>query len=233
MKHNIKGIVLDGAAYKAVKPVSNATITTAAESADALAIVMGEYIEAKAALKSAEAGVSKIGTDAVAATKAEAVRLRDEATRRTDADAKYSDAVYDKAFEVAKIHVELNGVYAPLHQYATGEVGITAPVTYATPLGDREFAPEITAGNRAAVDSFKPVTRSAPNTAAIIVKPSAEIVALRGLVAARARYETACQALADALGVYADCHDALDAEVKTEAQSVEAAVAVQKERDAM
>lgn len=233
MKQDIKTILLDGAAYKVVKPVSTTTITTAAEAADALAIVIGEYIEAKSALNAAEVKAAKIGLKSVTAMKAEASRLREEASKRSAVCTSYSQSVCDKCFEVAKIHKGLNGDFVPLRIYATGEIEITRPVTYPTPCGARVFAPEITDECRAAIDSFKPVLHGVPDTSAIVVRPLAAIVALRELATARARYETANQALVAALDIYDDCHDALDAEAKTEAASVEAAVAVQNKRNAM
>ena len=86
--------------------------------------------------------------------------------------------------------------------------------------------------NRAALAAFKPLRRNPPDTSALRVSAGAEAAPFSGLIAARARYETACQALADTLKICEDALSALAAEADAEAGSVEKAAAIQAQRDA-
>lgn len=224
---------LDGTAVKALTPASTATITTAAESMDALAIVAAEYVEAADALKQAEAKVAAIGKKELAAMKTTAAALHAEAETRKATEAQYAEDVFAKCYDAAKIHPALNGHINALREYATGAVKIDQPVKYiGNGLTETEYAPAVTDENREAVATFAPVRKATPNTAAILLQPGEAVVAIRELDTARTRYETAAQALADALHVYNECHAALNIEATAEAESVRKATAEQAKRDA-
>lgn len=222
---------LDGAAWKLIRCVGNPTIDAAAVALDALAIAAAEYGTAKLELENAEAEAAKCGAELAERIKGVAGRLRAEADRRrADADA-YGAGVSEKCLAVAKIHPAINGVLHALMQYATGEARIDGAATALINGFPREFVPEITDANRAAVAAFRPVRRNPPDTSALEV-PDAVAGAFARLEAARTRYETACRTLADALYVCRDCNAALAAEAATEAESVKRALELQAERDA-
>ncbi len=222
---------LDGAAWKLIRCVGNPTIDAAAVALDALAIAVAEHGAAKIELDKAEAEAAKCGAELAERIKGVAGRLRAEADRRrADADA-YGAGVSEKCLQVAKIHPMINGVLSALMQYATGEVKIDGAATALINGWPREFTPEVSDANRAAVAAFKPVRRNPPDTSALEV-PDAVAGAFARLEAARTRYETACRTLADALYVCRDCNAALAAEAATEAESVKRALELQAERDA-
>lgn len=222
---------LDGAAVRLIRCVGNPTIDAAAVALDALAIAAAEYGTAKLELENAEAEAAKCGAEIAERIKAVADRLRAEADRRrADADA-YGAGVSEKCLQVAKIHPMINGVLSALMQYATGEARIDGAVTALINGWPREFTPEVTDANRAAVAAFKPVRRNPPDTSALEV-PDAVAGAFARLEAARTRYDTACRTLADALYVSRDCNAALADEAATEAESVKRALELQAERDA-
>ena len=231
MKNEIKTATLDGVAWKAVKAADNGTINTAAEAADALSIAAGEWLEARLAVEKAEADAAAAGKRGVAAIKAVADRLHDKIKKRKKATDAYGEELFAKEAEVATLHPGLCGVLAALMQYATGEVKIDKPLAYIDLTG-REYVPEVTDENRAALAAFKPLRRNPPDTSALRVSVGAEAAPFSGLIAARTRYETACQALADTLKIYEDALSALAAEADAEAESVEKALAIQAERDA-
>lgn len=220
----------DGVAWKAVQAVGNPTIDAAAVALDALAIAVAEHGAAKIELDKAEAEAAKCGAELAERIKGVAGRLRAEADRRrADADA-YGEAVASKCVEVAKIHPGISGEIFLLRKYAAGEARIGEPATYFNGW-EKEYVPEVTDANRAAVAAFKPVRRNPPDTSALEV-PDAVAGAFARLDAARTRYETACRTLADALYVCRDCNAALAAEAATEAESVKRALELQAERDA-
>lgn len=231
MKTDKKTITLDGEALKALKAADNGTINAAAEAGYALSIAADEWIEARLAMEKAEEAAAATGKRSIAAIKAVADSLRGEAEKRGKAITAYSEELIAKEYEVAVIYPELNGVLAALKPYAVGEVGIDKPLTYA--IGwERKFVPNVTDANRAAIAAFKPLRRNVPDTSAIRVSAGAEAATFSGLIAARKRYETACQALADTLEIYEGAEAALAAEADDEAESVEKAAAIQAERDA-
>lgn len=231
MKTDKKTITLDGEALKALKAADNGTINAAAEAGSALSIAADEWIEARLAMEKAEEAAAATGKRSIAAIKAVADSLRGEAEKRGKAITAYSEELIAKEYEVAVIYPELNGVLAALKPYAVGEVGIDKPLTYA--IGwERKFVPNVTDANRAAIAAFKPLRRNVPDTSAIRVSAGAEAATFSGLIAARKRYETACQALADTLEIYEGAEAALAAEADDEAESVEKAAAIQAERDA-
>lgn len=221
---------LDGAALKIVKAADNSIIEATAESVGVLSVVASEWMEARQALRKAEAEAAAIGRRGVAAIEAVAERLYGEAKRRKDAAATYGEAIAVKCCEVAKLHPEINGMIPALMQYAKGEIGITEPVSFVHGWV-REYKPEVTNKNRAALAAFRPVRCDPPDTSAIRLAVGAEVECLARLSSARARYETACRSLADALKVYESCKDALDEEADAEAKSIEKAAAAQAERD--
>ena len=231
MKNEKKTGTLDGAAWKAVKAADNGTINTAAEAADALSIAAGEWLEARLAVEKAEADAAAAGKRGVAAIKAVADRLRGEVEKRRKAADTYGEELFAKEAEVAALHPDLCGVLSALIPYATGEVKIDKPLTYIAGY-EREYAPEVTSANRAALAAFKPLRRNPPDTSALRVSAGAEAAPFSGLIAARTRYETACQALADTLKICEDALSALAAEADAEAGSVEKAAAIQAQRDA-
>ncbi len=222
---------LDGAAWKLVQAVGNPTIDAAAVALDALAIAVAEHGAAKIELEKAEAEAAKCGAELAERIRGVAGRLRAEADRRrADADA-YSEAVASKCVEVSRLHPKLNGELFGLRQYATGEAAIDRPAQTFMNGFPREFTPEVSDANRAAVAAFRPVRRNPPDTSALEV-PDAVAGAFARLDAARTRYDTACRTLADALYVSRDCNAALADEAATEAESVKRALELQAERDA-
>lgn len=231
MKNEKKTGTLDGAAWKAVKAADNGSITNVAEAADALSIAAGEWLEARLAVEKAEAAAVAAGKRGVAAIKAVADRLRGEVEKRRKASDAYGEELFAKEAEVAALHPDLCGVLAALIPYATGEVRIDKPLTYIIGY-EREYVPEVTDANRAALAAFKPLRRNPPDTSAIRVSAAEEAATFSGLIAARTRYETACQALADTLKIYEDTSSTLAAEADAEAESVEKAAAIQAQRDA-
>ena len=223
-------VTLDGVAWKAVQAADNGTIRSGADALDALAIVAGEWLEARQALEKAEAEAAAAGKRGVAAIKAVADRLREAAAKRAaDTDA-YGEAVASKCVEVAKIHPSISGEIFLLRKYAAGEARIGEPATYFNGW-EKEYVPEVTDENRAAMAVFRPVQRALPDTSAIRV-PDDVASTFSALAKARTRYETACSALADALFVCEGCNAALAAEAAIEAETIEKAVAIQAERDA-
>ena len=231
MKNEKKTGTLDGAAWKAVKAADNGSITNVAEAADALSIAAGEWLEARLAVEKAEAAAVAAGKRGVAAIKAVADRLRGEVEKRKKASDAYGEELFAKESEVAALHPELSGILAALIPYATGEVRIDKPLTYIIGY-EREYVPEVTDANRAALAAFKPLRRNPPDASAIRVSAAAEAATFSGLIAARTRFETACQALADTLKIYEDTSSTLAAEADAEAESVEKAAAIQAQRDA-
>ena len=231
MKTDKKTITLDGEALKALKAADNGTITAAAEAGYALSIAADEWIEARLAMEKAEEAAAATGKRSIAAIKAVADSLRGEAEKRGKAITAYGDELMAKEYEVAVIYPELNGVFFALRRYAVGEVGIDKPMQHIDPAG-HGFVPEITDANRAAIAAFKPLRRNVPDTSAIRVSAGAEAATFSGLIAARKRYETACQALADTLEIYEGASSALAAEADAETESAEKAAAIQAERDA-
>ena len=159
-----------------------------------------------------------------------AERLRREAERRRAELEAYGEAVGKKRTEVEKIHPKLAGVIQALTPYATGEIGITDPVDTCDMIL-RTFVPEVTDANAKAIEDFKPVRRSPPDTAAI--RKTVNTGAISRLVEAQARYETACRKLADAMKDHIDRRGKLLLEANKEQKSVEAAVALQNKRDAV
>ncbi len=222
---------LDGAAWKLIRCVGNPTIDAAAVALDALAIAVAEHGAAKIELDKAEAEAAKCGAELAERIRGAADRLRAEADRRRDDAEAYAAGVSEKCLQVAKIHPMINGVLSALMQYATGEVKIDGAAMALINGWPREFTPEVTDANRAAVAAFKPVRRNPPDTSALEV-PDAVAGAFTRLESARTRYETACRTLADALYVCRDCNAALAAEAETEAESVKRALELQVERDA-
>ena len=223
-------VTLDGAAWKAVKAAGNETIRGAADAMEVLALAAGEWLEARQALEKAEAEAAAAGKRGVAAIKAAADRLRETAEKRTAEHDAYMLAVSGKCYEVADIHPDLSGNIPPLMRYATGEVRIGEPTTYFNGWV-KDYVPEVTDENRAAMDAFRPVRRTPPDTSAIRI-PDGVASIFSALAEARTRYRTACNVLADALAVYESNEAALSAEVETEAETVENAAAIQAERDA-
>ena len=223
-------VTLDGAAWKAVQAADNGTIRSGADALDALAIVAGEWLEARQALEKAEAEAAAVGKRGVAAIKAVADRLREEAEKRAADTNEYGEAVSMRCVEVAAIHPDLSGNFPSLMKYATGETAINKPVEYFNGWV-KEYVPHVTDKNRAAMAAFRPVRRALPDTSAIRV-PDDVASTFSALAKARTRYETACSALADALFVCEGCNAALAAEAAIEAETIEKAVAIQAERDA-
>lgn len=221
---------LDGVAWKIVDAADNSLIKATAESIGVLSVVASEWMEARRALQKAEADAAAIGNRGVAAIRAVADRLCGESRRRVDSATTYNEAVTAKCCEVAKLYPEINGMIAALMQYAKGEIGITEPVAFVHGWA-REYKPEVTSKNRAALAAFRPVRCDPPDTSAIRLAIGAEIENLARFAAARERYEMACRSLVDALKVYEDCKGALDEEADAEAKSIEKATAVQSERD--
>lgn len=221
---------LDGVALKIVKAADNSIIEATAESVGVLSVVASEWMEARKALRKAEADAAAIGSHGVETIEAVAESLHGEAERRTDAAATYGEAVAAKCCEVAKLYPEINGIIVALMPYAKGEIGITEPVSFVNGWV-REYKPEVTNKNRAALAAFRPARCDPPDTSAIRLAVVAEIESLARLTSARERYETACRSLADALRVYRSCKEALDEEADAEAKSIEKATAVQVERD--
>ena len=231
MKKTESATLLDGAALKAVTPAGNDTIGDAAVGLDALALALREWCEARRELDRAEADVAKRGEAIAAEVKSAAVRLRGEADRRrAEADA-YAEAVNAKCVQVAALHPALTGHLLSLRQYATGEYPVDKPVPIYN-LGGREYVPKVNDDNRAALAAFKPVRRNPPDTSALRLLAEATLAPVRALCDARARYEAACQKLADVRCVSDDSGAALAAATEAEAVSVEKAVAIQAERDA-
>lgn len=224
-------IQLDGIAADALRPAGNGTILTAADASDALAICAQEYAEATAALEQAEALVAEIA-DGPASLKSSALALRDEAERRAREIEKYNADVNSAGFEVARIYPDLSGRFVPLRAYARGEVKIDQPLEYVSVLSTRTHTPNITDANRELARAFRPVLRGVPNTAAIRVEPIPYAVALRDLVRARERLEKAEMALADALGIFDGIRHDLRLEAEAEADSVQEAINIQRERNA-
>ncbi len=223
-------VTLDGAAWKAVQAADNGTIRSGADALDALAIVAGEWLEAQQALEKAETEAAAAGKRGVAAIKAVADRLREAAEKRAADAGAYGEAVASKCCEVAKIHPDLAGNIVPLMQYATGEARIGEPAKYFNGWA-KDYVPEVTDANRAAMAAFKPVRRNPPDTSALRI-PDDVASPFSALAEARTRYETACRALLDALSVCEGCNAALAAEAAIEAETVEKAAAIQEERDA-
>lgn len=223
-------VTFDGAAWKAVQAADNGTIRSGADALDALAIVAGEWLEARQALEKAETEAAAAGKRGVAAIKAVADRLREAAEKRTAEHEAYTRAVSEKCYEVAKIHPDLSGNLPPLMQYATGEARIDGPATYFHGWV-KNYVPEVTDANRASMAAFKPVRRNPPDTSALRI-PDDVASPFSALAEARTRYETACRALLDALSVCEGCNAALAAEAAIEAETIEKAAAIQEERDA-
>ena len=219
---------LDGMAWKSVNTVDNAAIDAAAESLEALSAATEEWAAAKRELERVITEVRVSVNYDVADMKDAAERLRREAEKRRAELEAYGEAVAEKRAEVAKIHPKLTGVIQALTPYATGEIGITDPVdTHDMIL--QTFAPEVT--DAKAIEDFKPVRRSPPDTAAI--RKTVNTGAISRLVEAQARYETACRKLADAIKDHIDRRGKLLLEANKEQKSVEAAVALQNKRDAV
>ena len=163
-------------------------------------------------------------------TTADALRAESE-KRKADAEA-YGEAVFEKCYELADILKDKPVGAIGLRDYADGTIKIGQPLKYYWGIEEREYAPAVTDENREAVATFAPVRKATPNTAAILLQPGEAVVAIRELDTARTRYETAAQALADALHVYNECHAALNIEATAEAESVRKATAEQAKRDA-
>lgn len=134
---------LDGAAFNIVKAADNSIIDATAESVGVLSVVASEWMEARQALRKAEAEAAAIGRRGVAAIEAVAERLCGEAKRRKDAAVTYSEAITAKCCEVAKLYPEINGMISALMRYARGEIGITEPVSFVHGWV-REYKPEVT-----------------------------------------------------------------------------------------
>lgn len=231
MKTDKKTITLDGEALKALKAADNGTINTAAEAGYALSIAADEWIEARLAMEKAEEAAAATGKRSIAAIKAVADSLRGEAEKREKATDAYYSELFVKEYEVAALYPELSGILQALGKYASGEIKIDKPLTE-TDYSFRGYVPNVTDANRAAIAAFKPLRCNVPDTSAIRVSAEAEAATFSGLIAARKRYETAYQALADTLKIYEDVSSALAVEADAEAVSVEKAAAIQAERDA-
>ena len=221
---------LDGGAWKAVRPVGNDLVDNAAVALDALAVAVRGWCAAKQELSDAEAEASKCGETVAAEAGATADRLRGEAERRRgEADA-YAEAVSVKCCEVARIHPGLSGAMLPLRQYATGETPVDKPMQFCHPCGVREFIPEVTDANRAAMAAFAPVLRNPPDTSALAVSDGLAAAFTR-MAEARERYDAACKTLVDALVMFRDSKADLVEEAEVETESVAEAVRIQRERN--